>query len=145
VRAAHLTMLLLVFGWNIAILTTPYFSQSNDCGFVYGFFSVTCHQKEERSFFLFDQQMPVCARCTGIYFFLLLGTVLFPLFKKPKILWLYIFLLPMALDGGLQLISSYESNNLLRFITGGLAGLIAPFFIIPGLDSMFRKVKFKKN
>lgn len=30
--------------------------------------SVICHQLPERSFHLWAAQMPVCARCTGIYF-----------------------------------------------------------------------------
>src|SRR5436190_8573826 len=29
--------------------------------------SAICHQRPERSFQLFGHQMPVCARCTGIY------------------------------------------------------------------------------
>jgi uncharacterized membrane protein len=29
--------------------------------------SVVCHQLPERSFFLDGQQLPVCARCTGLY------------------------------------------------------------------------------
>jgi uncharacterized membrane protein len=29
--------------------------------------SVVCHQRPERSFYLWAHQMPVCARCTGIY------------------------------------------------------------------------------
>jgi uncharacterized membrane protein len=29
--------------------------------------SLICHQKPERSFFLDGHQLPVCARCTGLY------------------------------------------------------------------------------
>jgi uncharacterized membrane protein len=35
---------------------------------VYGMGSFVCHQLPERSFRLWTAQMPVCARCTGIYF-----------------------------------------------------------------------------
>jgi hypothetical protein len=35
--------------------------------FVYLAGSVLCHQIPARSFFLWGSQMPVCARCTGIY------------------------------------------------------------------------------
>jgi uncharacterized membrane protein len=34
---------------------------------IYGFGSAICHQRVERSFHLFGAQLPVCARCTGIY------------------------------------------------------------------------------
>jgi len=38
------------------------------CSFlVYLTGSLLCHQRPERSFFLWGSQMPVCARCTGIY------------------------------------------------------------------------------
>ena len=39
-------------------------------GFVllaYGAGRVVCHQLPERSFYLWTHQMPVCARCTGLY------------------------------------------------------------------------------
>jgi uncharacterized membrane protein len=35
----------------------------------------------------------------------------------------------MALDGGLQLITDYESTNALRFLTGGLAGWFGGFVL----------------
>jgi uncharacterized membrane protein len=34
---------------------------------VYGASSWICHQRPERSFFIWATQMPVCARCTAIY------------------------------------------------------------------------------
>jgi len=34
---------------------------------VYAIGSMICHQRPERSFYLWSHQMPVCARCTGIY------------------------------------------------------------------------------
>jgi uncharacterized membrane protein len=34
---------------------------------VYGVGSAICHQRDERSFHLFAEQLPVCARCTGVY------------------------------------------------------------------------------
>ena len=35
--------------------------------FLYATGSVICHQLPERSFFLEGRQLPVCARCTGLY------------------------------------------------------------------------------
>src|SRR5262249_31790615 len=40
--------------------------------------SVICHQRPERSFFLWSHQMPVCARCTGIYLGAALTVLLTP-------------------------------------------------------------------
>lgn len=34
---------------------------------VYAIGSLICHQRPERSYHLFAVQMPVCARCTGVY------------------------------------------------------------------------------
>ena len=35
--------------------------------FVYAAGSIICHQLPERSFFVDGRQLPVCARCTGLY------------------------------------------------------------------------------
>ena len=40
---------------------------------VYGIGSLVCHQLPERSYQLWTAQMPVCARCAGIYFGAVLG------------------------------------------------------------------------
>ena len=44
---------------------------------VYAIGGVVCHQRPERSFFLWAHQMPVCARCTGIYAGAALGALVF--------------------------------------------------------------------
>ena len=59
--------------WALSLLGTAYAaSLANSAAHmlaaaVYGFGSVICHQKGERSFHLFAEQLPVCARCTGLY------------------------------------------------------------------------------
>jgi Predicted membrane protein (DUF2085) len=42
---------------------------------VYAIGSLVCHQRPERSFHLGAAQLPVCARCTGIYFGAVVGAV----------------------------------------------------------------------
>ena len=41
--------------------------------FLFAVGSVICHQLSERSFFIDGRQLPVCARCTGLYLGGLLG------------------------------------------------------------------------
>src|SRR5688572_16536441 len=35
--------------------------------FIFAVGSLICHQRPERSFFVDGHQLPVCARCTGLY------------------------------------------------------------------------------
>jgi len=61
--------------------------------------------------------------------------------KIPSVLILILFVLPLAIDGTTQLLGFRESNNILRIITGGLAGIIVPFFLIP----IMNKLEYLKN
>jgi len=45
-------------------------------GVVYALGSHICHQRAERSFHLFAAQLPVCARCAGIYAGAAIGSLL---------------------------------------------------------------------
>jgi hypothetical protein len=49
---------------------------------VYGAGSIVCHQIPGRSFELFAAQLPVCARCTGIYLGAAMAAVLTPVWLK---------------------------------------------------------------
>lgn len=52
--------------WLIALLVAP-FLPTTLSAVAYGIGSFVCHQLPERSFHLAGVQLPVCARCTGIY------------------------------------------------------------------------------
>lgn len=108
---------------------------------VYLLGDVNCHQQADRSFFINENQMPFCARDLGLLAGAALGLASFILLgRRVSWTWLLFLLVPMAVDGVLQAITDYESNNLLRLMTGAAAGfaagygagtLIANFFEVP--------------
>jgi len=49
---------------------------------VYVIGGFVCHQRSERSFYLWTHQMPVCARCTGIYTGAALTVLALPLARR---------------------------------------------------------------
>jgi len=91
--------------------------------FAYRFGDRYCHQKDHRSLFLNGNQMPVCARDIGLFAGIFLGCVIGAMYRRSIKLWvLALFLVPMAIDGGLQALTSYESWNPLRVATGLIGG-----------------------
>jgi len=61
--------------WVIALVAAPYLAATARprrpgllaAGLVYVAGSVVCHQRPARTLFLFGNQLPVCARCFGLY------------------------------------------------------------------------------
>ncbi len=122
---------------------------------VYTFSDFNCHQMHERSYYLNGNQMPVCARCVGIFIGLTLGFFammfitprkdykdmlmsLIPMETeqlsqmKKRLLMITAgaaMLSPMAADGFIQLLSDYESNNPMRTVTGILGGVVFSLFM----------------
>jgi len=90
---------------------------------VYSIGDVECHQIRERSYFLNDNEMPFCARDFGLFIGLAgaFGLVVFYRFRMNPVLFV-LGLVPLGLDGGIQLVTDYESNNPLRLATGIIAG-----------------------
>lgn len=122
--------------------------------FYYKMGDANCHQRASRSLFLNDNQMPFCSRCTAIFLGLVVGVgIAIFLELELNILWIIIGLVPIGIDGGLQLASKYESSNPVRFSTGLLAGIvtgIAICFIITETSLMVahrrkRRLKKKEN
>ena len=91
-------------------------------------------------------KVAICQRDIAIYGSMFLAGLIFALanFRFPQLSWkLYLlFLVPLALDGGLQLIGIHSSNWLFRTITGVLFGTATIWLIYPYLaESMNSVVK----
>lgn len=83
----------------------------------------TCHQMHERSFSYRGYQLPVCARCTGILVGQIIGFIGIVLGFRINFLWSLVLIIPMAIDGLIQLMKIMKSNNIRRFVTGSMAGI----------------------
>lgn len=80
-----------------------------------------CHRIPERSFFYKGKQLPVCARCTGVFFGQCAALAL-NLFKHIPLNISIVFLSIMGVDWGIQELKIKESTNYRRLFTGFLGG-----------------------
>lgn len=111
-----------------------------------------CHRIPERSFIIGGRQLPLCARCSGLY--LGAGAALLALLAlgrgragrfpaRPYLILSGLFLAAWAADGFnsflalLDLPHLYEPTNLLRLITGALAGVALAGVLLPALNVTF--------
>lgn len=97
-----------------------------------------CHRRTDRSFYIKGEQMPICARCTGELVGMIVALLTCFLYR-PSILVTLILMIPMVVDGFTQLLTSYESNNIKRVITGLLFGyaIVMLFVIIAIMSFMY--------
>lgn len=89
-----------------------------------------CHARPDRSFFFHGKQFPICARCTGELIGILLGIPIALFIGYRSFLVTLALMAPMVIDGFVQLLTSYESKNYKRLITGILFGIAFVFFLI---------------
>jgi uncharacterized membrane protein len=92
---------------------------------VYAVGSVICHQLPERSYHLFGAQMPVCARCTGIYLGAAVSAVLAArgssstgLAQRTLRLVLFAVAVPTALTLVFEWTTGVTPSNTVRFAAG---------------------------
>ena len=81
-----------------------------------------CHCRKDRSFYYKGRQFPLCARCTGELIGIITSFILF-WFWKPSIITSIVMMIPLIVDGFIQLLTKYESTNSKRLITGILFGI----------------------
>lgn len=80
-----------------------------------------CHTRDDRSFHIGNTKFPICSRCTGELIGIFIAIFIFR-FIQLEISILILLMLPLIIDGFLQLLTKYNSNNILRLITGILFG-----------------------
>jgi uncharacterized membrane protein len=146
--------LAVVFVWVFAILLAPITKGNGHVAVsspIYHFFSFICHQIPERSFHVAGEPFGVCSRCFGVYFGLLLGFVIYPLWRKiseieplPRV-WLFLSLIPITIDWSLTVFGIWENTHLSRFITGMILGFACATFIIPALVEIARNLTARRR
>jgi uncharacterized membrane protein len=118
---------------------------------LYSFFSLLCHQMPARSFHIEGEQFGVCSRCFGVYFGILLGFAVYPLWRRLddtepiSRIWLFLALVPITIDWSLTIFGIWENTHLSRFITGLLLGAACATFIVPAIVEIAKNVSLRSR
>jgi uncharacterized membrane protein len=103
---------------------------------VYAAGSLVCHQRPERSFHIDGRQLPVCARCSGLYVSALAGGLLalalgaVPWSSARARVWLGLAALPTLLTVTLELAGVAHPSNIIRMLSALPLGGIAAWLVI---------------
>ena len=138
-----------VLFWILLILAAPV-AKANGYSQIstplYSFFSYICHQMPSRSFFVEGEKFGVCSRCFGVYLGLLLGFLVYPLWRTigeieplPRF-WLFLSLVPIGIDWSLGVFGIWENTFTTRLITGLILGLACATFMMPALVEITRNL-----
>ncbi len=110
--------------------------------------SAVCHQMAERSLFYDGMQMPLCARCTGIYMGAFFAFCFFFLRKRiqagksftlTQAVLTGLAILPVGVDGVGSYLGFWESSQLMRILSGSLVGSIVPGFLLMAGNFDYKK------
>ena len=118
---------------------------------LYNFFGYICHQISDRSFHIEGEPFAVCSRCFGVYFGLAFGFAVYPLWRNvteieplPRF-WLFLSLIPIAIDWSLTVLGIWENNHLSRFVTGLILGVACATYIVPAIVEITRNLTNRKR
>ncbi|MFL6467652.1 MAG: DUF2085 domain-containing protein [Pyrinomonadaceae bacterium] len=142
-----------VLVWLLQTVLPPFLIEngaSKAAAAIYGFFSYVCHQIPERSFQVLNHQFAVCSRCFGVYFGLFAGILTYPLWRPvdsveplPR-MWLFLSLVPIAIDWSLGVFGIWENNHFSRFVTGLILGIACAVYIVPALVEIVRNLSHRR-
>jgi uncharacterized membrane protein len=112
---------------------------------VYATGSLVCHQLPQRSFHLWGHQLPVCARCTGLYFGAA-AAALVALVSRPtgsrlaqagvraRLTVLAVAAAPAALTLVYEWTTGTMPSNVIRAFTGVLLGAATMWIIVDAME-----------
>jgi len=131
--------------WLAAIILAPYLRSRGVRlnSLIYAVFAPTCHQIPSRSLHLWGFPLAVCGRCTGIYVGFLAGLLVLPFLgglgkTSPPRVWSFVLATaPMGVDALGNFFGLWSTGNILRLATGCIWGVILPFYLLAGLNSLF--------
>jgi uncharacterized membrane protein len=134
-------LLVLAVAWAGALILASYSASLAKPGpasysfalAVYGIGTFVCHQRPERSFHLWMTQLPVCARCAGIYFGAAIGLVglLPPISRLGGKAWvLAVAIVPTAATLALEWGTGTTLPNTVRGAAGVLLGVSAALLVL---------------
>jgi uncharacterized membrane protein len=134
--------------WAVLVVSTPVLAARSTGGDLrmriaslpYAAGSFICHQRPERSFHAAGLPLPVCARCTGIYLgaavaaFVALSRLRAPVRgnAEQSRRWRRILLLsavPIAVTIALEWLGPLPVSNMMRAISGAVAGAAVSGFV----------------
>jgi uncharacterized membrane protein len=143
----------ITFIWLFFIVSAPIFEAYGIKSIsqpAYRFFSYICHQINNRSFHYHEFPFAVCARCFGVYLGVFIGFIAYPFFRQiennepfPRI-WLFLAMIPMAIDFSLGFFHIWENTHISRLITGGILGFACAIFMVPAFADIVKQVKGKR-
>jgi uncharacterized membrane protein len=154
--AVWLSITAIVVAIVLAIIAAPLTKAQGHTAFasaIYEAFSFLCHQIPERSVHLSGHPFAVCSRCTGLYAGFAFATIALPLARSlkrtdtPRVIWLLLSGVPLAIDFGLTYFGIWENNHFTRVTTGALFGAVAAIYVVPGLIELSVNVRgrFSQN
>jgi uncharacterized membrane protein len=130
--------------WVVWLVATPFLSVELSSA-TYLFASIICHQLPERSFHLDALQLPVCARCLGLYAGAALGTVAASLVRTRRSdAWLrkhapiltLAALMPTAVTVIVEWLGLSATSNTTRAAAGIPAGMVVAFVVTRALATV---------
>lgn len=109
----------------------------------YALFRGVCHQKAHRCFELFGFPMAVCARCTLIYFGIVIGALFLPMFnsenRRRYLILLGVSSALIGIDVVCGYLHLYHNVFETRIITGFLVGLPLGAMSVSAVHDLLKK------